>query len=455
MELDDLLRYFDAHSIPTGIGRVQLEIIPRLLAAYPARVGICRIGSTPDDVRIIEPERLAELLGGAGKNGRRRPGVGGWVKVLTRYLRRRTVARFDQWAARLFRRNAFRDAVREGDVLLALGGSWTHTHFGRSIRALKERHGIKFALLIHDILPVTHPQFVSAGHLPNFQRWLKDMAASWDMVLTPSKSSAEALRHYLGAGGAPIPPITPVPFGFGFGGHTDTAPASEAIEAEPYVMFVSTIEIRKNHILMYRVWEQLLRRHDPANVPKLLFVGSQGWGVDLLKRRLASSGNLGGRVRHVSDLSDAEMARAYADCLFTVFPSFCEGWGLPVSESLFHGRLCLASNATSVPEIGGDAVDYFDPEDEAGALAAVERALFEPGYVKRREAWIRENFRLPAWESTARAVFEAIVGDEQGAPSRWVVGRAVATNTVGRAGDLAALPADDLPVAWPTPGRTG
>ncbi len=141
-------------------------------------------------------------------------------------------------------------------------------------------------------------------------------------------------------------------------------------------------------MLLYRVWERLIAKHGATQVPKLVFAGSMGWDVDDLRKALAASDNLNGKVQIVSNMSDAQLARAYADCQFTLFASFCEGWGLPVSESLFHGKLCIASNATSIPEIGGPAVDYFAPHNEDEAFARIERVLFEPGYLEGREAWI-------------------------------------------------------------------
>jgi glycosyltransferase involved in cell wall biosynthesis len=437
VELDDVIRYFDTSSTPTGIARVQLEILPRLLAAYPDRVGICRIGSHSNDVRVIPPEALARLLDSASAGGRGGSSLAGRMQAIARYGRRKLQNLADEWLASPAAGRAFSRHVRAGDVLLALGASWTHAHFGRSVRALKTRHGLKFALLVHDILPVTHPDLVSPGHVPNFRRWLDDMMTTWDFVLTPSKSSAAALRTHLAALGRPIPPIWPVPFGFGFGTATI---AAEPVEREPYVLFVSTVEIRKNHLLLYHVWQRLIDRHGAANVPRLLFAGKLGWKIEKLRRLLAASNFLDGRIRQVGDLTDSEMARAYADCRFTVFPSRCEGWGLPVSESLYYGRLCLASNATSIPEVGGPAVDYFDPDNEDEAFALIERALFEPGYVERREAWIKANFRLPSWEGTARFIVETLVG----APTAAQVGAALRatseTRGSGRGHELPGAP---------------
>jgi glycosyltransferase involved in cell wall biosynthesis len=130
------------------------------------------------------------------------------------------------------------------------------------------------------------------------------------------------------------------------------------------VLFVSTIEIRKNHRLLVRVWRRLIARHGTEAVPALIFAGQIGWMVDDLLADLAESGHLGGKIEHRPGLSDEELDEAYRSCLFTVFPSFCEGWGLPIAESLAHGKFCVASNRTSIPEVGGDLIDYFDPSDD-------------------------------------------------------------------------------------------
>jgi len=79
-----------------------------------------------------------------------------------------------------------------------------------------------------------------------------------------------------------------------------------------------------------------------------------------------------------------------------------------VAESLGHGRMCLASNATSIPEISRDLPEFFDPYDVHGLVALVERVLDDPAWVRDREAMIRETFRPTAWHETAAQVLAAI-----------------------------------------------
>jgi glycosyltransferase involved in cell wall biosynthesis len=77
---------------------------------------------------------------------------------------------------------------------------------------------------------------------------------------------------------------------------------------------------------------------------------------------------------------------------------------LPIAESLAHGKFCVASNRTSIPEVGGDLIDYFDPSDAEDALAKVEKLLLEPGYLAAREARVRAEYRPPTWADCAHSV---------------------------------------------------
>src|SRR5262249_40993330 len=99
----------------------------------------------------------------------------------------------------------------------------------------------------------------------------------------------------------------------------------------------------------------------------------------------------------------------YARCLFTVYPSLYEGWGLPVAESMASGKMCVASNRTSLPEVGQHFIDYFDPSDEADAISKIDRLIFEPGYLAAREAHLKAYFRPRTWADYVQAVADRVV----------------------------------------------
>jgi glycosyltransferase involved in cell wall biosynthesis len=130
--------------------------------------------------------------------------------------------------------------------------------------------------------------------------------------------------------------------------------------------------------------------------------------VEDLLAELAESRYLDGKIILYSDLSDAELRETYRRCLFSVYPSILEGFGLPVAESLEQGKLCVASRRAAIPEVGGDLVDYIDPDDEAGTLAVLERAIFDDAYRGAREAQISAEYRPMSWAECVDVLLEKL-----------------------------------------------
>jgi glycosyltransferase involved in cell wall biosynthesis len=175
-----------------------------------------------------------------------------------------------------------------------------------------------------------------------------------------------------------------------------------------YVLLVSTIEARKNHLLAFRLWRRLLAANPPDRVPTLVFAGRVGWLVADLMQQIANAGSLGGKLLVIGELDDATLAALYRGCRFTLFPSLYEGWGLPVTESLGYGRVCLASDRASVPEAGGDFCAYYDPDNLSEATAVVQRALDHPEWIAELEARIADEFRPTPWAVTAHAILDGV-----------------------------------------------
>jgi glycosyltransferase involved in cell wall biosynthesis len=94
------------------------------------------------------------------------------------------------------------------------------------------------------------------------------------------------------------------------------------------------------------------------NLPILVFVGMIGWGVSEMLSEISSNRMLAKHIKILNDVSDAEVTCLYDGCKFTVYPSNYEGWGLPIAESLARGKFCLASDTSSLPEVGLEYVKY-------------------------------------------------------------------------------------------------
>jgi glycosyltransferase involved in cell wall biosynthesis len=418
-EVEDFLRYFDHFRNPTGLQRVPFEIYQEaeLLYRGSGRVRFCRLSAYSRQLRPVSFDEItAQYLNPPGAGAPWQTiwaparAWGKFTTMLPVVVRNprfffsifKAMAR-DLIGKRLHRRR-FERLVQPGDFIVSLGAAWGVPHYMKHMAEAKRRYGIKFSLLIHDLIPIEYESFVEERHVVQFRNWLEQAIPVADVVLTTSKHSRNALTKLAAESRWLLPRVEVVEPGSGLNERL-LAGTERTISLPPrYVLFVSTIEIRKNHRLLVKVWRRLIARHGADAVPALVFAGQVGWLVDDLLAELSASGYLDGKIVLMPGLSDAALRQAYRSSLFTVFPSLCEGWGLPIAESLMHGKFCVASNRTSIPEVGGDLVDYFDPANEADVLAKIERLLLDPDYLLAREARLRAEYRPRTWADCVHAL---------------------------------------------------
>jgi glycosyltransferase involved in cell wall biosynthesis len=422
-EVEDFLRYFDHFRNPTGLQRVTFEVLLEAERLYgrAGEVRFCRLSVYSKQFEVIGFEAIVSAyvnppgvhapwksIWGPARLWSELPSV---LPVIRRnprfFLSLFKAALRDLIFARRGRRG-FERSVERGDIVVCLGAGWGFPGYLKHIAQAKRRYGIRFATLVHDLIPIENESLVEPWHVAKFRHWLAGVIPVADVLLTISKYSRDALRKWAGETGRSLPPVEIMALGSGL---SDRIPAADegTLRLPPrYVLFVSTIEIRKNHRLLVRVWQRLLERHGAEFVPPLIFAGQIGWLVNDLLMELAASGYAGGKILLMPGLSETELRRAYGSCLFTVFPSLSEGWGLPVAESLVHGKFCVASDRTSIPEVGGDLIDYFDPSNEDDALAKIERVLLDPDYLAAREARLKAEYRPRGWADCARALLDAV-----------------------------------------------
>ncbi len=319
--------------------------------------------------------------------------------------------------------DAFADSASPGDVLLVLGSPWFHPSYAALIRAHQERFGLRFALLVYDLIPLRRPEWCDAHLTRMFRAWFDSVFPLCDHVFAISKATAADLEAYVGEKGMALSrPILALPIGTEADAGGSLALATPGLAANSpqlpcpgsYALIVSTIEVRKNHLLLFRAWRRLLEELPRAEVPTLVFAGRMGWLVSDLMCQIDNTANLDGKLVVIESPTDSEIAALYAGCLFTLFPSFHEGWGLPVSESLSFGKPCLISNTTSLPEAGGGLARLFDPDNLPEAYAMIRDTILDRPGLATWEARVRREFQPVPWSATA----DALVAGLAVAPNR-------------------------------------
>ncbi len=310
----------------------------------------------------------------------------------------------------------------QGDWLISLGSSWNVEGYARMIQSICTRNGLNFAILLYDIVPLRHPEWCDYNVVNSFSNWFSSVVPLADRVIAISHTTAKDVEKYASETSIKLKSrIATIPLGTGLGRSTAALRTERLPPPASFVLFVSTIEARKNHVLAFRLWRELLASMSREQVPTLVFAGRVGWLVADLMQQLKNADWLGGKILLIEEPSDGELTALYEDCLFTLYPSLFEGWGLPVTESLAHGTPCVAANASSLPEAGGTLVRYFDPDNLHDALRTVRELLDNRAGLAAWRTEIRENFRPISWRESGAAILRLIRGDlppEASSPSQ-------------------------------------
>lgn len=173
-----------------------------------------------------------------------------------------------------------------------------------------------------------------------------------------------------------------------------------------YILVLSTIEPRKNHTGVLRAWSKIYEKIKSKKI-QLVFAGSKEW-KDNFYSQLSAVGGDSNSIVLTGFIDDEDLASLYSGCLFSVYPSFYEGFGLPVLESMSCGRFCLASKTTSIPEVVGSGLPMVDPAS-VDEIADLMLQLIEDRdlLAKYNNQALKNSLRF-SWEETGLKTIEAI-----------------------------------------------
>lgn len=380
IDISDLIFYFRHHPRVSGIQRVQVELIRNFLRDWP---DCSFIQMDPDGTLYALPSgsvvELIELIDSSD----------------------RTVEDLVAFTDDMHRSASVFDASKPR-VYVLLGAFWVFPVIPHKMAELRSK-GWKIVAYIYDLIPITHSEFCEKKLVTQFTTIFYTIAYSVDQILTISEHVKREVESKLRPLGLDIP-VSAVPLAHEMKAVEEDIDGQDWLDEkgldEPYVLCVGTIEVRKNHVLLFNIWRNLERARGELT-PKLVLVGRAGWRVSDFMEQLEVTDFVSKRILILNDLSDPQLTTLYRNAMFTVFPSFEEGWGLPVGESLVHGKLCLASNSSSIPEVGGDLVRYFDPYNGNAAQALIEQYIDNAELRRGAEEHLRKNFKPRKWSDVA------------------------------------------------------
>ncbi|MBI3433991.1 MAG: glycosyltransferase [Proteobacteria bacterium] len=280
----------------------------------------------------------------------------------------------------------------------------------RALLRLKLNVGVRLAFVFYDLLgtlSADDPRMQDAGatDLPASEFILRHAS----LILPISQYSADEISNHARARGRALPRLRVIRLG-----HRVSAPQPAAAGAgtpglrpRGFVLAVGDMTARKNQAMLINIWRSLVAERGDAVAP-LVIVGRVGHEGSALVAATLADAHLGGAIRFVSNADDATLLWLYRNCRFSVLPSFAEGFGLPIVESLAQGRPCIASNAMAMPEASQNLALHLAPGDQVAWRDAIARLIDDDELLQQHERRIRDGFRPATWDESARDVLDAI-----------------------------------------------
>lgn len=363
----------------TGIPRVVMELVKRINEDKEIEFVLIEYNFAKDAFELIDTDKFI-LLCNHGKVNRRKMRTG--------------------------RYKAF-DEIESGSVFFDVDSVWK-TRVRRSfLYPILKKNGVIIKPLIHDIIGITHPAFCASDDVLCFVDYIGATLDYADEIVVTSRTTKKYICDLCEKIGHDIPKFAIEPLGGNFSKkeYDDSDVSSEVkniADNGKFVLMVGTVEPRKNHKLILDAYD--LGMNDDMQV---VFAGFVGQGMEKLTERIAAYREKGAKVWHLDSASDADIDYLYRHCFALTFPSYIEGYGLPIIEALMRGVIVIAADTDINKEIGGDNAIYFrqdspeDLRDKVNSLLADETRQQE---LKRLIA----GYEPPMWEKTATGIAEVL-----------------------------------------------
>ncbi|MEO5923053.1 MAG: glycosyltransferase family 1 protein [Bryobacteraceae bacterium] len=270
------------------------------------------------------------------------------------------------------------------------------------------RTSVPLVVTIHDVSYLELPEYFTKFRAVQLRLTVKRTVERAAKILTPSEFSKSAIvRHY----GIDDDRVVVVPNAVsGRFRPVDRSVARKAVEERlgvkgPFVLTIGDLQPRKNHLGLLKAFEDVMRAN-PKLKHQLVFVGKETWYSAKLHQAVAAS-KVADRVHFAGFVDDADLVNFYGACELFVYPSFYEGFGLPILEAMACGRAVACSNSTAMPEVADSAGLLFDPNNTGEIARAMGDILLDPELRARLERLGQQHAASFSWQKSAAKTLNA------------------------------------------------
>ena len=371
---------------PTGIDRVEHAYAEQLLRLAPDRLRFVAIDKL-DRLRRLPTGPTRRFIAMLTAQWRGEPIAAAGVGAAARMI----------WVRAVLRPTLPQPLRPSGPAPFYLLVSHRHLHRQDKLQRAIAASGARLVVFVHDLIPIEYPEYVRPQHAELHQRRIRAVAALAQAVVVNSRATAQALQPFLEEAGR-SPPVLVVPLG------VPPRPTETNLDVpRPYFVCISTIEPRKNHLMLLHVWRQLAKSMG-EQTPHLVLVGRRGWEIENVVDMLERSPAIRAHVTEWTEVSDGKIGALLRGSRALLFASFAEGYGLPVAEALSAGVPVICSDIPSVREVGGDVPEYLDPVDGMGWLRAIQDYSGDDSPRRAAQLARMRNWSATSWSGHVETV---------------------------------------------------
>lgn len=257
---------------------------------------------------------------------------------------------------------------------------------------------------VHDVSFLSHPQYFTRFRSAQLRTTVRRTVRRAVRVLTPSEFSRRSVvdaynldeRNVIAVHNGVSGQFRQLPRRVAAG----EVAARLGIQA-PYLLTVGDLQPRKNHLTLFRAFEETLRAH-PALPHHLVVAGKETWYSSVI-HDAARRSPFARRIHFTGFVSDDDLLQLYGGCDLFVFPSYYEGFGLPILEAMACGRAVACSDTSAMPEVADSAALLFDPSSVYEMTRAIVDLLLDSELRARMERLGIKRAARFSWNSAAEA----------------------------------------------------
>ena len=392
---------------PVGIIRVEREITRHLYQMYPDRivpVFLNYVGKSSDEhkiwnaknvkLRAVKPECFQKIVSDSWVLGDKPDRVTEMQSQL----------------------GAFHPSSE--DTFITVGSDWAFN----VPEIVGHAYGEKRVMIsaCYDLIPLLINEFTSGREsYDQFNHHYANVARFAKSVFAISENTKRTLLDYWDSKGVlkSAPPVEVVPLAALAGSEKlpvlndgDQASLENILREGRYIIYVSTLEPRKNHQLLLEIWRELYAERG-KNCPQLLLVGRRGWGSwDLTQQMARMKATQARKIVWLEGAGDELLAHLYSQALFAVFPSYYEGWGLAATEAAAFGKVCVVSNNSALHEATYGLMPSYHPLDFPGWLREMRQLIDDDAYrMELEQRTAKHNFKR-TWADFGNDFCEKLLG---------------------------------------------